>query len=137
MRHTKIFIASGSITLIKEIDMAPPPAKGPAQDDSERRRAAAAVAVRLDRRGIWLSGHETSEELADLLEAVEQFERVVERSGGDLMVDEPVATDGRPIAPDDSAFVLPKREHAETAPRYIDRLAEAARRAAQHHHGGR
>jgi hypothetical protein len=113
--------------------MASPPAKGPAQDDNERRRAAAAVAVRLDRRGIWLSGHETSEELADLLEAVEQFERIVERSGGDLMVDEPVVPDGRPIAPDDSSFVLPRREHGESAGRYIDRVGEAARRAAQHH----
>jgi hypothetical protein len=116
--------------------MATPPAKDSAQDDSDRRRAAAAVAMRLDRRGIWLSGHETSEELADLLEAVEQFERVVERSGGDLMVDEPVAADRRPIEPDDSAFVLPKREHGEAAGHYIDRLAEATQQAARHHHRG-
>jgi hypothetical protein len=114
--------------------MASTPAKGSGQDDSERRQAAASVAMRLDRRGIWLSGHETSEELADLLDAVEQFERAVERSGGDLMVDEPVTADKRPIEPDDSAFVLPRREHGEGAARYVQRLIEATRRAGQHRH---
>ena len=66
--------------------------------DDERRRIAAEVASRLRRRGVQLTGAESAMDLADLEEAVEEFERAVERSGGDLMVDEPVAGES-PIAP--------------------------------------
>ena len=52
----------------------------------DRRRVAQEVAARLSRRGVSLTGHESSEELADLLEAVERFEDAVERRGADLMV---------------------------------------------------
>jgi hypothetical protein len=77
-----------------------------------------------------LTGKESSDELADLEEAVESFERAVERAGGDLMVDEPVSN-GKPIAPDDSSFVLPARDGAESAAAYIKRIHHAATLAGQ------
>ncbi|MEP7347066.1 MAG: hypothetical protein ABI877_17485 [Gemmatimonadaceae bacterium] len=97
--------------------------------DEERRRVAEEIAARLRRRGIWLSGQESSADLANLLEAVERFELVVERHGGDLMMDEPVAGASTPIAPDDAAFVLPTRKKDESVVAFIDRIADAAVRA--------
>jgi hypothetical protein len=101
--------------------------------DEERRRIAEEMSLRLRRNGVQLTGKESSEELADLEEAVEQFERMVERGGGDLMVDEPVAG-GSPIAPDEAEFVLPTRKPSESVPAYIKRIHEAASRAG--HKGG-
>jgi hypothetical protein len=96
--------------------------------DAERRRIAEEISSRLRRNGVQLSGEESPEELADLEEAVEQFERMVERGGGDLMVDEPVSG-GSPIAPDEPDFVLPKRKSSESVSAYIKRIHEAASRA--------
>lgn len=93
--------------------------------DDERLRIAAEVAGRLRRRGVQLDGGESAIELADLEEAVEEFERAVERSGGDLMVDEPVAGDS-PIAPDEAAFVLPARKAGESVGSFIGRIGNAA-----------
>lgn len=92
--------------------------------DDERRRIAAEVASRLRRRGVQLTGAESAMDLADLEEAVEEFERAVERSGGDLMVDEPVVGES-PIAPDEAAFVLPVRKHEESVNAFIARITEA------------
>ena len=77
-----------------------------------------------------LTGKESSDELVDLEEAVESFERAVERAGGDLMVDEPV-TSGKPIAPEDSSFVLPARSASEAVAAYIKRIHHAATQAGQ------
>jgi hypothetical protein len=98
--------------------------------DDERRRIAEEISQRLRRNGVQLSGKESSEELADLEDAVEQFERMVERGGGDLMVDEPVSGSA-PIAPDEPDFVLPTRKSGENVPAFIKRIQEAATRAGQ------
>lgn len=95
--------------------------------DDERQRVAAEVASRLRRRGVQLSGSESEVELADIEESVEEFERAVERSGGDLMVDEPVAGDS-PIAPDETAFVLPARKANESVASFIGRISDATER---------
>jgi hypothetical protein len=58
---------------------------------------------------------------------VEEFERAVERSGGDLMVDEPVAGDS-PIAPDETWFVLPVRKANESVASFIGRISDATER---------
>ena len=100
----------------------------PGGSDEERRRIAEEISSRLRRNGVQLTGNESTEELADLEEAVEQFERMVERGGGDLMVDEPVAG-GSPIAPDEPDFVLPARKQSESVPAYVKRIHEAASRA--------
>lgn len=100
----------------------------PDSSDEERRRIAEEISLRLRKNGVQLTGTESTEELADLEEAVEKFERMVERGGGDLMVDEPV-TGGSPIAPDEAEFVLPERMRSESVPAYIKRIHEAASRA--------
>src|SRR5467141_3025759 len=87
----------------------------------DQERAAAEVADRLRRRGIAVTGAERSDDLADLLSAVERFEKTVEAHGGDLMVDDLKSTQ-----PDDRHFVLPRREHGESIRTYIVRIDEAA-----------
>jgi hypothetical protein len=100
--------------------------------DDERRRVADEMTARLRGRGVRLDGHESGEELANLLEAVEEFEGVVQAHGGDLMVDEPVRRGG-PVTPDDQAFVLPARRDGERVTAYIERIAEASARARRVH----
>ena len=98
--------------------------------DVERLVIADRIANRLEGKGIWLAGNETVEELASLLEAVERFEVVVERRGGDLMVDEPVAGATTALEPDDPSFVLPARDPSESVTDYLKRLYDATQRAA-------
>ncbi|HEV8148654.1 MAG TPA: hypothetical protein VGP61_00570 [Gemmatimonadales bacterium] len=86
----------------------------------ERAGAAMETAARLRSRGIEVTGHEDSEDLVDLLTAVESFEAVVEMHGGDLMVD-----DLKSSQPDDPRFVVPRRREAETLRSYIDRIEDA------------
>ncbi len=62
----------------------------------EQEAAVAEVAGRLRQRGIAVTGAEDSDDLANLLAAVERFELAVEAHGGDLMVD-----DLRSSRPDD------------------------------------
>ena len=90
----------------------------------ELRHAEDEIATRLRDRGVRLNGREGGAELVDLLDAVERFEAAVENSGGDLMVDEPVRA-GRPIAPDDEAFVLPRRHDGESVTEFIGRISLA------------
>ena len=87
---------------------------------AERAAVAAEVADRLRRRGIAVTGAERSDDLADLLSAVERFEKAVEAHGGDLMVD-----DLKSAQPDDRHFVLPRREHGESIAAYVVRIDEA------------
>jgi hypothetical protein len=91
------------------------------------RAVAAEVADRLRRRGIPLSGHERPEDLADLLAAVERFEKAVEARGGDLMVD-----DLNSSQPDDPHFVLPARMPDEPVRDYVARI-DAAATSVRHH----
>jgi hypothetical protein len=108
------------------------PSTGAAAHGAERRLAGDQVAARLRRRGGRLLGHASDEELVDLLDAAERFEAVVERGGGDLLLDEPVGT-RRPIAPDDGAFVLPRRDPHDSVVAYIARIAEGGAHAARTH----
>jgi hypothetical protein len=77
--------------------------------------------------GIDVSEHEDPEAMADLLEAVERFEALVEARGGDLMVDD-LSSD----EPDDPHFVLPAREPREPVQEYIDRIEAAAELIRRH-----
>ena len=111
--------------------MTPGASRG-ASDSSEadRKRVGDEIASRLRHQGVQLTGKETSDELADLEEAVEGFERAVERAGGDLMVDEPVSG-GKPLAPDDSRFVIPARKASEPVSAFLKRIHEAATKVGQ------
>jgi hypothetical protein len=94
---------------------------------TELERVNAEVGDRLRGRGILLTGRESGEELADLLEAVERFEGLVEARGGDLMVDDLTSPE-----PDDPHFVLPEREPGESVPAYIDRIVVASDQIRRH-----
>src|SRR5271169_4570622 len=92
--------------------------------DAEARRVSDQIAERLRARGVETTRHDSPEGLVRLLEAVEEFERTVERKGGDLMVDEPIRA-GLPLNPDAAAFVLPVRTENETIAAFIVRIAKA------------
>lgn len=87
---------------------------------SERSDVAAEVADRLQRRGIDVTSGERTDDLADLLSAVERFEAAVESHGGDLMVD-----DLKSARPDDEHFVVPRRSRDEEIRAYIKRIDAA------------
>jgi hypothetical protein len=93
--------------------------------DPHRREEIAGAAVeitgRLFQKGIEVSSDEDPADLADLLSAVERFERAVENRGGDLFVNSPTSTD-----PQDPAFVLPARRADESVRDYIAHINEAS-----------
>jgi hypothetical protein len=89
-------------------------------EDRERAAVAAEISERLRSRGVALTGAERPDDLADLLSAVERFEKAVEAHGGDLMVD-----DLKSPEPDDRHFVLPRRAHAEAIRAYVVRIDDA------------
>ena len=95
--------------------------------DDDRAAAAREVSDRLRRRGIALTGTEGSEDLVNLLSAVERFEAAVEAHGGDLMVD-----DLKSVQPDDRHFVLPRRASNEALRAYIGRIEEATAKLRAH-----
>ncbi len=91
--------------------------------EGEIERITARVAATLQQRGVDLTGGESSEELAQLLEAVEAFEAAVSALGGDRMLN-----DRRSDQSDDTALVLPPRAADESPRRYADRLVRLADR---------
>jgi hypothetical protein len=87
--------------------------------DQERDSVVRELAAKLRSRGVTLSGRETSDEVGDLLDAVENWESAVEQAGGDLYVDE------GGDQPDNPDFVLPPRKSGERAGDYILRIEQA------------
>lgn len=93
------------------------------QTPSERgeiARVAQEVAARLRASGIDVSDSDSPDQLVRLLDAVESFERSVQRRGGDLMVDEPLPDERG--EPDDPLYLLPTRAEDESVDAYIQRL---------------
>ena len=88
----------------------------------EIHRVTRETADRLRQRGVSLTGGESGDELVSLLDAVEEFERAVERRGGDLMMDE--APEGETPQPDDVHFALPHRREREAVSDYLVRILE-------------
>ena len=91
--------------------------------DEERRHATDIIEAQLRQRGIAVTGDESSDDAADLLSAVERFERVVSALGGDRFVNDPRSQD-----PEDKRFVIPARKDGENARDYAGRILEAAMR---------
>jgi hypothetical protein len=88
------------------------------------------IVGRLHTRGIEVRVDEDPEQLVRLLDAVEDFERVVAQKGGDLMVDEPIGA--RAVRePDNAAFALPIRRADESVAAYTERLRAARAQAAR------
>lgn len=90
--------------------------------EEERESAAMELTGRLAQKGVEINSDEDPAQLADLLSAVEEFERAVEAAGGDLMVNSPESID-----PQSSSFVIPLRRGDEPISRYRERILEAAR----------
>ena len=120
--------ATGPKSTTKAASSGGPPSSDAGRDIARVRQQ---LADRLRHRGVRLTGQETPPELADLMDAVERFERTVEASGGDLMVDEP-ATPGAAVPKDQRAFVLPQRRDNEPVAKLIARITETATAAAKH-----
>jgi hypothetical protein len=90
------------------------------------------VINRLQALGVATTALDTTDDLARLLDAVEEFERTVQQRGGDLMLDEPIASkQAEPIRPDNGFFVIPAREENETAAAFIERIKDARARASR------
>jgi hypothetical protein len=93
-------------------------------------RVAQEIAGRLRSRGVAVYDSDSPNEVLQLVEGVEEFERAVESRGGDLMVDEP------PIAgqaqPDDPHFLLPTRAADEYVANYLRRLSAATAAVREH-----
>lgn len=90
--------------------------------EEEREAAAMELSGRLAQHGIDVGSDEDPGQLADLLSAVEEFERAVEKEGGDLFVNSPESSD-----PQEARFVLPRRRDDEPLSRYSERIIAAAK----------
>lgn len=90
--------------------------------EEEREAAAMELTGRLAQKGVEINSDEDPAQLADLLSAVEEFERAVESAGGDLMVNTPDSVD-----PQSRAFVVPERMGDEPLARYRERVIAAGR----------
>lgn len=89
--------------------------------DEQRHAVRDELEARLRHRGASLSGNETDEEVVELSNAVDRFERAVMQAGGDLMVDTPESS-----SPDNPANVLPQRRADEAVDSYVRRIDTAA-----------
>jgi hypothetical protein len=103
------------------VDDRNPPASS---SDAERDRVVRDIAGRLFTRGVDVRDDDSNDDVTAIEEAVEQFESLVQASGGDLMVDEPPR--GQKGEPDQPRFRLPLRHADESASRYVERLSRAA-----------
>lgn len=95
--------------------------------EADQERARAIAITRLRDRDVVLTGTESSSQLVRLLSAVEEFERLVGRCGGDNMVNTI-----RSSEPESEAFVLPLRRDDESAGAYVARIRLATECLAEH-----
>lgn len=89
----------------------------------ERDAARVELAGRVRQKGVLIDGSETPAQLDDLLTSIDRFEAAVIARGGDLMVNTPTSTQ-----PEDSRFVIPRREPGEDVDIYAGRILAAAAR---------
>ena len=94
-------------------------------ETDELERNAAIVADKLRGKGVMVARGDTPEDVVNILESVEVFEEAVRLAGGDLMMDEP--PEGSEPQPDEPRFMLPARRQGESAPAFMERVAEATR----------
>lgn len=89
--------------------------------DEQRHAVRDELEGRLRHRGAAVTGSESDDEIVDLSNAVDRFERAVMQAGGDLMVDTPESS-----SPDNPAHVLPQRRADEAVDSYVHRINTAA-----------
>ncbi|HYV97027.1 MAG TPA: hypothetical protein VE967_06210 [Gemmatimonadaceae bacterium] len=93
---------------------------------SEINRNVEEVTAKLRTRGVSVFESDSTRDIVNLLEAVEEFEHAVEAAGGDLMMDEPPA--GTVAQPDHPGFAIPQRRDGESVEEFAGRLADVAER---------
>lgn len=103
--------------------MTTPPQDPTAERDDrvDLERASTQVRHQLEQRGVRVLDADGPDDLADILTAVEQFERAVARRGGDSFTNDPRSSD-----PDHREFVIPPRGDDEHAASYLQRLRKRA-----------
>jgi hypothetical protein len=97
----------------------------PHRSEEQRRSREHAIAM-LRQREVRVHDSDSTEELADLLDAVDLFIAMVESLGGDTYVNTPDSSQ-----PDDPRLVLPVRAPGESVRAYIARIEEARARLRQ------
>ena|SRR5688572_10184573 len=98
--------------------------------DPDVARISQEMAGRLRARGVAVYDSDSPDEVLQLVEEVEEFERAVESRGGDLMVDEPPAHSE--AQPDDPHILLPTRAADESVANYMRRLRAAIAAVREH-----
>lgn len=91
--------------------------------EQERTALHTEMIARLYQKGLVVPGDAPSDDLADLLSAIEQFEAAVVKDGGDLYVDS--VDSSQPERPD---FVLPHMHDNESVAAYTKRVQAATAR---------
>lgn len=89
--------------------------------DVERRRATETAVGQLEERDIHVSESDDPDAIADLLEAVELFERVAAAHGSDSMINTLDSS-----APERPQYVVPERARGEGVAAYARRVRRAA-----------
>lgn len=103
--------------------------RDPARERRDLERVATLAKARLVKLGVHVDDRDTTEQLIEMMEAIERFENVVRTRGGDLMVDEPPK--GSRPQPDGEGRALPMRGEGEPPGMYVERVERAAERAAR------
>jgi hypothetical protein len=89
--------------------------------DDEVERVRTQIVGQLAERGVAVHDADDAAESADILEAVERFERAVQMTGASSYTNAPQSSD-----PDDERFVVPRRRDDEGADAYARRVRAAA-----------
>jgi len=99
--------------------------------DDEVERVRTQIIGQLAERGVIVHDADAAAETADILEAVERFERAVQMNGASSYTNAPRSSD-----PDDERFVVPRRRDDEGAESYAHRVRAAADHLAPPRGGG-
>ena len=99
--------------------------------EDEVARVSAQITGQLAERGVIVHDGDDAAQRADILEAVERFERAVQMRGGDSYTNAPGTSD-----PDDERLVIPRRRDDEHADAYVRRVRETADRLSPPQSGG-
>jgi len=85
----------------------------------ERQHVRDELEARLRERDVDLTGDESDDEIILMIDAIEEFEGLRSREGGDSFTNTPQSSQ-----PDDERFVLPQRRDDESVQQFVRRVRE-------------